>query len=117
MWLGHAIQDCKWFYFFHVKKFNELCKIPTGKNFFETGFREKSRKIVIYASDAGIHIAGDGKLAGLVDPNDGQCSLDNNDRYYARAEQQDYPTIEQVSWIEDETAADSILWSSDLYFL
>ncbi|KAL5270608.1 hypothetical protein ACHWQZ_G001345 [Mnemiopsis leidyi] len=61
------------------------------------GFREKSRKIVIYASDAGIHIAGDGKLAGLVDPNDGQCSLDNNDRYYARAEQQDYPTIEQVN--------------------
>ena len=24
------------------------------------GFRDKSRKIVIYASDAGIHIAGDG---------------------------------------------------------
>ena len=60
------------------------------------GFREKSRKIVIYASDAGIHIAGDGKLAGLVNPNSGKCSLDKENRYYEKAEQQDYPTIEQV---------------------
>ena len=65
-----------------------------------TGFRTKSRKIVIYASDAGIHIAGDGKLAGLVDPNDGKCSLDTEDRYYERAEKQDYPTIEQVRSIK-----------------
>ena len=53
---------------------------------------------MIYASDAGIHIAGDGKLAGLVDPNDGQCSLDTNDKYYSKAELQDYPTIEQVKY-------------------
>ena len=59
------------------------------------GFRKKSRKIVVYVSDAGIHIAGDGKLAGLVNPNDGECALDR-DGYYRRAELQDYPTIEQV---------------------
>lgn len=44
----------------------------------------------------GIHIAGDGKLAGLIDPNDGRCSLDNDNKYYLRGEVQDYPTIEQV---------------------
>ena len=50
---------------------------------------------MIYASDAGIHIAGDGKLAGLVLPNDGECDL-GRDGYYKGAELQDYPTIEQV---------------------
>lgn len=30
------------------------------------------------ATDAGFHMAGDGKLAGILEPNDEQCHMENN---------------------------------------
>ena len=35
-------------------------------------------------------------MSGLVEPNSGRCTLDGEDKYYNRAEEQDYPAIEQV---------------------
>lgn len=29
-------------------------------------------------TDAGFHMAGDGKLAGILEPNDEHCHLENN---------------------------------------
>lgn len=29
-------------------------------------------------TDAGFHMAGDGKLAGILEPNDEHCHMDNN---------------------------------------
>jgi protocadherin alpha len=40
------------------------------------GWREKSRKMLVFSTDAGFHYAGDGRLAGVVVPNDGQCHLE-----------------------------------------
>lgn len=41
------------------------------------GWRNVTR-LLVYATDDGFHIAGDGKLAAILTPNDGKCHLENN---------------------------------------
>ena len=64
------------------------------------GWREKSRKILLVMTDDVIHTAGDGRLAGIVKPNDGQCHTEYDPSYNkivnTAAIMQDYPSIEQV---------------------
>ena len=50
----------------------------------DVGWRNPSRKVIIYTTDQSFHIAMDGKLGGLVVPNDGQCHLDLNGNYTFR---------------------------------
>ena len=38
-------------------------------------WRDNSRKIIIVATDRDFHFALDGKLAGILEPNDGRCHL------------------------------------------
>ena len=57
----------------------------------EIGWRESSRKLIVYSSDAAFHTAGDGLLGGIVEPNDGKCHLENNQ--YTMATEMDYPSI------------------------
>uniref|UniRef100_T1JNB0 Integrin beta n=1 Tax=Strigamia maritima TaxID=126957 RepID=T1JNB0_STRMM len=56
----------------------------------------KARKIVLFATDSGFHYAGDGKLGGIVIPNDGKCHLDS-DGYYTKSTTQDYPSLSQIN--------------------
>jgi integrin beta 1 len=56
------------------------------------GWRERSRKMIVFSTDAGFHFAGDGRLAGIVTPNDGECHLDS-DGYYTKSTELDYPSI------------------------
>uniref|UniRef100_A0A914YYI0 Integrin beta n=1 Tax=Panagrolaimus superbus TaxID=310955 RepID=A0A914YYI0_9BILA len=56
------------------------------------GWRDRSRKMIVFSTDAGFHYAGDGRLAGIVTPNDGQCHLDR-EGYYTKSIEQDYPSI------------------------
>ncbi|KAL3123583.1 hypothetical protein niasHT_005128 [Heterodera trifolii] len=56
------------------------------------GWRERSRKMIVFSTDAGFHFAGDGRLAGITTPNDGHCHLDS-DGYYTKSTEQDYPSI------------------------
>lgn len=58
----------------------------------DIGWREKSRKLLVFSTDAGFHYAGDGKLGGIVKPNDGHCHLDK-DGVYTESISQDYPSI------------------------
>lgn len=37
------------------------------------GWREDARKVLLVLTDAIMHTAGDGRLAGIYTPNDGQC--------------------------------------------
>ena len=64
------------------------------------GWREKSRKIILVMTDDVLHTAGDGRLAGIVKPNDGQCHTQHDPSYNktvnTAAIMQDYPSIEQV---------------------
>lgn len=59
------------------------------------GWRSGARRLIIYISDATFHYAGDGKLGGVVIPNDGHCHLKNN--MYTKAEVQDYPSVGHIA--------------------
>jgi protocadherin alpha len=63
----------------------------------EIGWRPASRKLIVYSTDAGFHFAGDGKLAGIVEPNDGQCHL-NSFKRYTHGLLQDYPSIGDLNY-------------------
>lgn len=62
----------------------------------DIGWREKSRKLLLFSTDSGFHYAGDGKLGGIVKPNDGECHLDRHGTY-TESTNQDYPSISQVN--------------------
>ncbi|KAG9508444.1 Integrin beta-PS, partial [Fragariocoptes setiger] len=62
----------------------------------EIGWRSKSRKMLVFTTDASFHSAGDGKLAGIVSPNDGMCHLDGTG-LYTESTEQDYPSVSQVN--------------------
>lgn len=61
----------------------------------EIGWREKARKILLLATDASFHWAGDGKLAGIVAPNDEHCHLNSNGSY-TKSTELDYPSVSQI---------------------
>lgn len=73
--------------------FDAIMQAIVCKN--EIGWREKSRKLLVFSTDAGFHYAGDGKLGGIVKPNDGACHL-SNDGVYTESITQDYPSIRYV---------------------
>ncbi|XP_057188992.1 integrin beta-1-like [Triplophysa rosa] len=60
----------------------------------EIGWRNVTR-LLVFSTDAGFHLAGDGKLGGIVRPNDGKCHLENN--MYTMGHYFDYPTISQLA--------------------
>lgn len=62
----------------------------------QIGWREQARRLLVFSTDAGFHYAGDGKLGGVVTPNDGECHLDNRG-LYTHSSLQDYPSISQVN--------------------
>lgn len=62
----------------------------------QIGWREQARRLLVFSTDAGFHYAGDGKLGGVVTPNDGKCHLDSRGMY-THSTFQDYPSISQVN--------------------
>uniref|UniRef100_A0A7G3AQR4 Integrin beta n=1 Tax=Lutzomyia longipalpis TaxID=7200 RepID=A0A7G3AQR4_LUTLO len=62
----------------------------------EVGWREHARRLLVFSTDAGFHYAGDGKLGGVITPNDGECHLDKNG-HYTHSKIQDYPSISQIN--------------------
>lgn len=61
----------------------------------EIGWNEKTRKMVVLATDGFMHFAGDGLLGGLVKKNDKLCHLDENGDYTASLDF-DYPSLEEI---------------------
>ncbi|XP_032802386.2 integrin beta-1-B-like [Petromyzon marinus] len=59
------------------------------------GWRNNTR-LLVFTSDAGFHFAGDGKLAGIVTPNDGNCHLDSDGEYKDNIHY-DYPSVGQLA--------------------
>ncbi|KAF0028316.1 hypothetical protein F2P81_019403 [Scophthalmus maximus] len=56
----------------------------------QIGWRNVTR-LLVFSTDAGFHFAGDGKLGGIVLPNDGKCHLENG--VYTMSHYYDYPSI------------------------
>lgn len=67
----------------------------------EIGWRDKARKLLVFSTDATSHIAGDGKLAGIVVPNDEQCHLDKYG-VYTHTLETDYPSVSQLDKMAQE---------------
>jgi protocadherin alpha len=61
----------------------------------EIGWNDKTRKMVVFATDGPMHFAGDGLLAGLVKKNDKACHLNDQGDYMASLEF-DYPSLEEI---------------------
>ena len=59
------------------------------------GWRKSSRKIILVATDTDFHYALDGKLVGVLEPNDEKCHLDQ-DGYYTHSRILDYPSISHI---------------------
>ncbi|XP_036814835.1 integrin beta-2 isoform X1 [Oncorhynchus mykiss] len=59
------------------------------------GWRNSSTRLIVLTTDDGFHMAGDGKLAGILEPNDERCYMDNN--LYSKSNEMDYPSVGQVA--------------------
>lgn len=61
----------------------------------EIGWNNKTRKLVVFASDGPMHFAGDGLMAGIVRRNDKTCHLSADGDYLASLDY-DYPSLEEI---------------------
>jgi len=59
-------------------------------------WRDRARRLLVFSTDASFHYAGDGKLGGIVKPNDGECHL-NGSGWYTHSDKQDYPSVAQIN--------------------
>lgn len=64
------------------------------------GWRNESRKIVVFLTDGTYHAAGDGKSAGLFEPYDGKCYTENNT--YTKELEMDYPSVAMINKLAAE---------------
>lgn len=58
------------------------------------GWRNNSRRVIVLLTDNNFHVAGDGKLGGIVLPNDLICHVENNS--YIADTIYDYPSVGQI---------------------
>ncbi|XP_072298988.1 integrin beta-3a [Eucyclogobius newberryi] len=56
------------------------------------GWRPDASHLLVFTTDAKTHIALDGRIAGIVQPNDGLCHLDD-DNVYNKTTVLDYPSL------------------------
>lgn len=62
-------------------------------------WRDGAVHLIVLTTDNGFHIAGDGKLAGIIKPNDGMCHMDRETGEYLSSLDMDYPSIAQINEI------------------
>lgn len=63
------------------------------------GWDPQSRKIVLFATDAGFHLAGDGRLGGLIRRYEEKCNMSpepSGTSIYNMSTRLDYPSVGQV---------------------
>ncbi|XP_052004080.1 integrin beta-2 [Xyrauchen texanus] len=61
----------------------------------EIGWANSSTRLLVLATDDGFHMAGDGKLAAILEPNKETCQLINN--MYSKNNIWDYPSVGQIA--------------------
>lgn len=61
------------------------------------GWRNNSRHLVVFSTDSYYHVAGDGKLGGVVEPNDGKCHMKNDE--YTDSLIYDYPSVSHINYV------------------
>uniref|UniRef100_A0A665UU57 Integrin beta n=1 Tax=Echeneis naucrates TaxID=173247 RepID=A0A665UU57_ECHNA len=62
------------------------------------GWRPGASHLLIFTSDAKTHVALDGRLAGIVQPNDGKCHLNSENMYSMSTTMvSDYPSLALIT--------------------
>ncbi|KAG6444042.1 integrin beta-PS-like [Manduca sexta] len=61
----------------------------------EIGWRPGSRRIIVLCTDSPYHSAGDGKMIGIIKPNDMLCHL--KEQKYEAEMAQDYPSVSKIN--------------------
>ncbi|CAG0892794.1 unnamed protein product [Cyprideis torosa] len=87
--------------------FDAIMQAIVCKN--DIGWRDKARRLLVFSTDAGFHYAGDGKLGGIVMPNDGHCHL-NSRGEYTHSAMLDYPSVSQLNQKVKEQSI-NIIWA------
>ncbi|XP_015432904.1 PREDICTED: integrin beta-PS-like [Dufourea novaeangliae] len=67
----------------------------------EIRWRPNARHLIVFSTDTVSHIAGDGKVAGIIEPNDCLCHLDAKG-FYTYSLLQDYPSVSQINKVARE---------------
>jgi hypothetical protein len=68
----------------------------------QVGWREESLRMLLYMSNAAFHLAGDGKVGAILDPNPGECLLRTvteegmTFNEYSDDTRYDYPSVYQL---------------------
>nr|XP_023691557.1 integrin beta-3 [Paramormyrops kingsleyae] len=60
------------------------------------GWRQGASHLLVFTTDAKTHVALDGRLAGIVQPNDGRCHM-GNDNNYNMSTTLDYPSLALIT--------------------
>ncbi|TSZ26371.1 Integrin beta-3 [Bagarius yarrelli] len=60
------------------------------------GWRPGASHLLVFTTDAKTHVALDGRLAGIVQPNDGQCHM-GLDNVYNMSTTMDYPSLALIT--------------------
>uniref|UniRef100_A0A8D0CIR9 Integrin beta n=1 Tax=Scleropages formosus TaxID=113540 RepID=A0A8D0CIR9_SCLFO len=60
------------------------------------GWRQGASHLLVFTTDAKTHVALDGRLAGIVQPNDGQCHV-GSDNSYNMSTTLDYPSLALIN--------------------
>ncbi|XP_051529847.1 integrin beta-3-like isoform X2 [Myxocyprinus asiaticus] len=60
------------------------------------GWRPGASHLLVFTTDAKTHVALDGRLAGIVRPNDGQCHV-GTDKIYDMSTTMDYPSLALIT--------------------
>ncbi len=68
------------------------------------------------ASDGPFHIGGDGKLGGILEPNDMSCHLDKKNGLYTHSTILDYPSVGQINYVVKQTKTYIIFASTQAHY-
>lgn len=62
----------------------------------KVGWRSDASHLLVFTTDAKTHIALDGRIAGVIQPNDGHCHLDELNNY-SKSTSLDYPSLALIT--------------------
>ncbi|KAL6103187.1 itgb3 [Pungitius sinensis] len=79
------------------------------------GWRPDASHLLVFTTDAKTHTALDGRIAGIVQPNDGKCYLDN-ENVYNKSTVLDYPSLALMTEKMSENNINLIFAVTDYVF-
>uniref|UniRef100_A0A673L1F1 Integrin beta n=1 Tax=Sinocyclocheilus rhinocerous TaxID=307959 RepID=A0A673L1F1_9TELE len=79
------------------------------------GWRPGASHLLVFTTDAKTHVALDGRLAGIVRPNDGQCYV-GTDNVYNMSTTMDYPSLALITEKMSENNINLIFAVTNLSF-